>query len=74
MRAILGLFAFNVIALALAVSGAAAQSDRPEVVVGRIDGIINPVMAAYVNRVISNAESSNAAAVVWPSTAPRTSR
>src|SRR5207248_8922152 len=56
--------AVNVIALALAVSGAAAQRDGPEVVVGRIDGIINPVMAAYVNRVISNAESSNAAAVV----------
>src|SRR5947209_8923430 len=65
MRTILALLAFNVIALALAVSGAAAQSDRPEVVVGRIDGIINPVMAAYVNRVISSAESSNAAAVVF---------
>src|ERR671937_1257599 len=65
MRALLALLALNVVALALAVGGAAAQSDRPEVVVGRIDGIINPVMAAYVNRVIGDAESSNAAAVVF---------
>src|SRR5438132_2679715 len=65
MRALLALLASNAIALAPAVGGAAAQSDRPEVVVGRIDGIINPVMSAYVNRVISNAESSNASAVVF---------
>ena len=65
MRAALALLAVNVVALAFAVSAASAQSDRPEVVVGKIDGIINPVMAAYVNRVIGNAESSNAAAVVF---------
>ena len=38
------------------VSTAAAQADRPEVVVGEIKGIINPVMAGYVDRVISDAE------------------
>src|SRR5919198_984578 len=65
MRAMLALLLLNLVALALAASTAAAQSDRPEVVVGKIDGIINPVMAAYVNRVIGNAESSNAAAVVF---------
>src|SRR5919201_789651 len=65
MRAMLALLLLNVVALALAVSAAAAQSDRPEVVVGKIDGIINPVMAGYVNRVIGEAKSSNAAAVVF---------
>ena len=44
---------------------AQAQADRPEVVVGEIKGIINPVMAGYVDRVISDAEKTNAAAVVF---------
>src|SRR5438132_9133230 len=66
MRAVLALLLVNLAgALVLAVSTAAAQSERPEVVVGKINGIINPVMAGYVNRVISNAENSNAAAVVF---------
>ena len=34
-------------------------------VVGKINGIINPVMAGYVSRVIGDAENSNAAAVVF---------
>jgi membrane-bound serine protease (ClpP class) len=50
--------------LAFAASTAHAQSDRPEVVVGKINGIINPVMSAYVDRVIGDAERSNAGAVV----------
>ena len=66
MRAVLALLLVNLAgALVLAVSTAAAQSERPEVVVGKINGIINPVMAGYVNRVISDAENSNAAAVVF---------
>ena len=46
MRAVLALLLVNLAgALVLAVSTAAAQSERPEVVVGKINGIINPVMA-----------------------------
>src|SRR5438270_12025104 len=66
MRAVLALLLVNLAgALVLAVSTAAAQSERPEVVVGKINGIINPVMAGYVSRVIGDAENSNAAAVVF---------
>jgi membrane-bound serine protease (ClpP class) len=35
------------------------------VVVGEIKGIINPVMAGYVDRVITDAERTNAPAVVF---------
>jgi membrane-bound serine protease (ClpP class) len=52
--------------IASAVSGSVlAQAERPDVVVGEIKGIINPVMAGYVDRVISDAERSNAAAIVF---------
>jgi membrane-bound serine protease (ClpP class) len=51
-------------ALASAASGF-AQSDRSEIVVGEIKGIINPVMAGYVERVIADAERANATAVVF---------
>jgi membrane-bound serine protease (ClpP class) len=51
-------------ALAL-VGSALAQSTSSEVVVGEIKGIINPVMAGYVDRVISDAERANAPAVVF---------
>ena len=64
MRSVLLVLAFNAIALVLAVSSATAQSRSP-VIVGKIDGIINPVMASYVDRVISNAEKANAEAVVF---------
>jgi membrane-bound serine protease (ClpP class) len=36
-----------------------------EVVVGKINGIINPVMASYVDRVITDAERTQAQAVVF---------
>ena len=68
MRAVLALLLANLaVALALGIGSAAAQTDQAEavVVVGKIDGIINPVMAGYVNRVIGEGESSNAAAVVF---------
>src|SRR6195256_1137966 len=65
MRGLLALLLLTLGAGALAASTAVAQSDRPEVVVGEIKGIINPVMAAYVDRVVSDAERSNAAAVVF---------
>src|SRR6266568_6465248 len=64
MRGLLALLLFNVVALALAVGTASARADAPQVVVGKINGIINPVMAGYVDRVIGQAEQSNAAAVV----------
>jgi membrane-bound serine protease (ClpP class) len=51
-------------AAALLATTATAQTSN-EVVVGEIKGIINPVMAGYVDRVISDAERSNAAAVVF---------
>jgi membrane-bound serine protease (ClpP class) len=53
------------IALVMLASAAHAQSDQPQVVVGEIKGIINPVMASYVARVIDDAEKSNAQAVVF---------
>ena len=56
MRGLLALLLLNLVAAALAASGAMAQAGQPEVVVGEIKGIINPVMAGYVDRVISDAE------------------
>src|SRR5215813_4936295 len=50
---------------AVAVSASAFAQSSNEVVVGEIKGIINPVMAGYVDRVISDAERSNAPAVVF---------
>jgi len=65
MRGLLALLFLSAASAILAVSTAVAQSERPEVVVGDIKGIINPVMAGYVDRTISEAERSNAAAVVF---------
>ena len=53
------------VAIALGAGSAFAQADRAEVVVGEIKGIINPVMAGYIDRVIGDAERSDAAAVVF---------
>jgi membrane-bound serine protease (ClpP class) len=55
----------NAVAAALVISSALAQAAKPEIVVGEIKGIINPVMAGYVDRVISDAERSSAPAVVF---------
>jgi membrane-bound serine protease (ClpP class) len=65
MRGLLALLLLNLVAAALVTSTALAQSSQPAVVVGEIKGIINPVMSGYVDRVISDAESSNARAVVF---------
>src|SRR5438128_2034122 len=65
MRRLPALLLLNLVAAALVATTASAQSDRSEVVVGEIKGIINPVMAAYVDRVVGDAEKSNAAAVVF---------
>ena len=55
----------SVAAIAGLCSAASAQPAEPQVVVGEIKGIIGPPMAGYVNRVISDAEQSDAAAVVF---------
>src|SRR5438876_7487694 len=65
MRGFTALLLLSVTAMVLAVSSAFAQADRGEVVVGEIKGIINPVMAGYVDRTISDAERSGATAVVF---------
>src|SRR5207302_1887501 len=58
-------------ALALALGGfghgtSALGSDGPApVLVGHIDGEITPITARYVDRVVSDGESYNAAAVVF---------
>jgi membrane-bound ClpP family serine protease len=73
MRAILAVLVFliaNMAALAFAAGGMAAQTRGPEVLVGSLDGIINPVMAAYAARVIGQAESDHAAAVVFSVNSP----
>jgi membrane-bound serine protease (ClpP class) len=64
MRRALALLLAATWALALAAT-AFAQSTSQEVVVGEIKGIINPVMAGYVDRVIGDAERANAPAVVF---------
>ncbi|MBV9169027.1 MAG: nodulation protein NfeD [Chloroflexi bacterium] len=53
------------VALALSTLSAQAQPAQPQIAVGSIKGIIGPPMASYVDRVISQAEQANAAAVVF---------
>ena len=65
MRGVLALLLLTMVAAAFVFGTAAAQADRPEVVVGEIKGIINPVMSGYVDRVITDAEKTDSAAVVF---------
>lgn len=59
------LLAVGVLLLALGLAGCAASiKERNAVHVVTIDGIINPVMAGYVERTIGDAEDADAAAVV----------
>jgi membrane-bound serine protease (ClpP class) len=67
----------SMIALLLFVAGlmllplpALAQDERPRVMVGEIDDTITPVMARYVERVIDDAESDGASAVVFEMDTP----
>ncbi len=51
--------------LALGLAGiAAAQSPSDRVIVGRIEGVINPITARYVDRLLSDGEARGARAVV----------
>jgi membrane-bound serine protease (ClpP class) len=47
-----------------------AQSDKPTVLVGHIDGTITPVMARYVDRVLDKAADDEASAVVFEMDTP----
>src|SRR5688500_7045807 len=57
----------TLLALGLAggLSGVADAQAGPPVIVGRIEGVINPITARYVERVIAAAEQRGAAAVVF---------
>lgn len=48
----------------LALGAGAQAADERTVVVGRIEGVINPITAQYVDRVVSGAEARGAHAVV----------
>src|SRR5256886_12094018 len=51
-------------------SGALGADGAAPVLVGHIDGEINPITARYVDRVVSDGESDNAAAVVFVTATP----
>jgi membrane-bound serine protease (ClpP class) len=66
MRALTIAWLAGVLLTVVLCTGAAmAQPSQPQVVVGEIKGIINPPMAGYVDRIITDAEKANAAAVVF---------
>ena len=55
----------SVICLGLGVAGMAdAQSPSDRVIVGRIEGVINPITARYVDRLVTDGETRGARAVV----------
>ena len=55
----------SVTAMALGVSGMAfAAEDADTVIVGHIDGVINPITARYVDRLVDEGEERNVAALV----------
>jgi len=64
MRFILRLASLVAVALGL-LGMVAAASPGPTVLVARIEGVINPITARYVDRVIDEAEERGAAAVVF---------
>ena len=61
IAAVLALF----VTATAAVCAAGAREERPTVVVGELDGIIHPIAAEYLTGVIDEADSSNAALVVF---------
>jgi membrane-bound serine protease (ClpP class) len=68
------LFAFALLCLLLGLLvqfyAVSAQSDRPTVVVGEIDGTITPVMARYIDHVIDDAVDDGASAIVFEMDTP----
>ena len=58
--------ALSVLCLSLSLAGvAAAQTDGDRVLVGRIEGVINPVTARYVDRLIAEGEERGVRAVLF---------
>lgn len=55
----------SIVALALGLAGMAAAAEPNVVLVGRIDGVINPITERYVGRVIDEAEERGLGAVVF---------
>ena len=50
---------------AVGLTAGALAAEAPAVLVGHIDGVINPITARYVDRVVSEGERDRAAAVVF---------
>lgn len=44
--------------------GAAARAEPPTVLLGKIDGVINPITARYVDRIVDRGEAQHVAAVI----------
>ncbi len=62
----LGIRIVSVLALGLGIAGmATAADDAHTVLVGRIESVINPVTARYVDRIVSEGEERRVAAVVF---------
>ena len=60
-----GLFVAMVAAGVAGVAASVVAADSPRVVVGKIEGAINPITARYVERVLDGAERDGVAAVIF---------
>ena len=65
MRGVVRALALVALALPLAGAAAAAVDGPAPVLVGRINGVINPITARYVDRIVDEGESRHAAAIVF---------
>ena len=65
MRGVVRALALVALALPLAGAVAAAVDGPVPVLVGRINGVINPITARYVDRIVDEGESRHAAAIVF---------
>ncbi|OLD51488.1 MAG: hypothetical protein AUI58_07355 [Chloroflexi bacterium 13_1_40CM_2_70_6] len=65
MRGVVRALALVALALPLAGAVAAAVDGPAPVLVGRINGVINPITARYVDRIVDEGESRHAAAIVF---------
>ncbi|TMG34858.1 MAG: nodulation protein NfeD [Chloroflexi bacterium] len=65
MRGVVRALALVALALPLAGAVAAAVEGPAPVLVGRINGVINPITARYVDRIVDEGESRHAAAIVF---------
>ena len=65
MRGVVRALALVALALPLAGAVVAAVEGPAPVLVGRINGVINPITARYVDRIVDEGESRHAAAIVF---------